>query len=169
MTEVEDLFTAIIRGTCYYPDDLKVRRDDNGQSVLLEYLPNMADMGLIVGKNGKQKAAYDFVAKAISQNMDTPLMLQFSNSYVGHSEPWRPYQQSPYFDRKRFIDLAVKLAAMIMATVPDYSMETRGDTLILRLDMPANDEDVCHAISDVFYPYGIRNGQKVRIKRARVE
>lgn len=163
-SEILLAISALIRGICYHESDLRIRENVTDELVDMTFLPHMADLPLLIGKEGRQCKAIRFLCEAIGKTQGVTVKIEFEESYVGQNDPWRPFVPNPEFKRSTFSEVFDPICYLLFRQIPEYHILSNLDRLTVRLEALPEDTDVVRALSDAFYPFGFRNGRKIRIR-----
>lgn len=162
-TELGKLITPIVHGVCYYPDFLTVREKQTDGTVSIVYEPHMDDLPVIIGQSGRQVRALRFVAERLAKELGIKARVDVQESYEGNPGV-KPSDPKP-FPLESLLELLEPILVCVYKRMLPYETEFKKDgSLILIVDVPTGEIGFIMALADLFYPLGIRNGLKVKIR-----
>lgn len=166
-SQLEHPFTQalsdVIRGMCAYPDQCVVSETGGLLDIVINICPNMADYRVVCGRNGRQIKALAFLAAEASRHRTEQFKVRLEESFRGRDEQRRDFVQNPAFDETKCLKLLHEILPFVFQTPVAVTHQRQNDKLLIFIDDP-DQPAIVSALSDIFYPYGFRNGCIVDIR-----
>lgn len=164
-------FSSLIFGICRHPEDCTISEvmNLNGMSLsTMRVSAHMADMPVLVGKAGRQVRAFSYLVGQAASNGGVEAKFNLVDSHIGASEPTVPFAYNRFFDLTTFREILDGLLAAVFEKIPEVHIIEREDPregLKVLLETEKRDVHLVAPLADVIYPYGIRKGMKLDLKR----
>lgn len=164
-------FSSLVFGICKYPEHCTITEllDPTGMSLRkLTVEAHMADMPVLVGRAGRQVKAFKYLVAQAASNGGIEAEFSLVDSHIGTGEPPTPFVYNRFFDRQTFLDLLDQMLDAVFSKKPEVRIMERDnprDGLKILLDAAKEEEHLIVPLADVWYPYGIRKGMKLDLKR----
>lgn len=159
----------LLRGMCHKPDELKVTEancNDGEHSLIVLIDPATCDVGVLNGKAGRTLNGIRGVIAAGFKRFGVNATARIEESYRGELRCGPPIN-TPDFDKSGFDGIFAQVINIVFPVVPNI---LRTDDLIDRKDgktytriVIAGHPSLVNSVADAFYPFGIRQGRKLKI------
>lgn len=160
--KITKAFLPLIRGMCYHRDDLQIK-EAGLTDLVFTVFPHMADYPILCGTGGRQVKALAYLVKRAGRSMGIAAEFRLKESYIGDTEPVRPFQRNPNFSVPELMEVLSEIMMLTLGADQAVS-ELEGEKMKIYIDA-AHEASTVMALADVFYPYGYRNGQIVEIRQ----
>ena len=161
----------LVKGMCHRPGELRVRQVNainpvDGIVILLD--PAVCDVGVINGKASRTLNGLRGILTAGFGRYGIKANIRIEETYRGEISPVPAFKQNPNFERDSgFTTLFAQILNLVFRPVPhihrtDGLIDRRDGSEFTRVIIDAHPSTV-NAIADAFYPFGIRQGRKIKI------
>lgn len=161
------VLTEIIEGICRdHLNETRIFTEQRKGVPTLVVFPHAADYPKLIGRNGAQVNAFNFLVQRVSLRLDLRLALSIRESFIGEREPIDPFCYNPEFDLPAFEKLLTRLAAEVSEAPLAFTVTTADQMVIARYPCERGDPNAAlgSALAAVLRPYCRDLGRSIYIK-----
>jgi hypothetical protein len=164
---VSKAICPVIAGACRHRDVLKFDEVHNDSGARLSITPHRADFPVLLGKKKRQFLAFNMLFESASLRRGECGKLRLNEGTVGQPE-FERFNFNPGFDVHGTRELLETLLAMLFDKPPTMKIDRGSDPEKLFVNLWFGNDDpyntmIAQALNDAFYPYGYRQGIRLRI------
>lgn len=157
----------LVDGMCQHPGTIKLEEVGDPNHVRMILRPSVADIKVIVGKAGAGVKSLTWLVERAGAIAGKHYQIEVEDDFYGKDNGPQPFVSDPKFHLDAFKRLLAEWTAMVFPGPVGMSFRKIGRDLRVNLeprDGSPDDVTTIRALSQVFYPYGYRQGCIIKIR-----
>lgn len=161
------VLTEIIEGICQdHLDETRIYTDNLKGVETLIVMPHMADYPKLIGKEGLQVNAFNYLVQRAARRLGIRLGISIKESFIGEREPIEAFAYNPNFDVADFEEKLSRLMSSVTGENIPLTVTSQEAMVIVKYpcERGSENESLGSAMTKVLRPYVFRMGRSLYIK-----